>query len=123
MATLDRPRPFALDSPYARLGLSPDASLSEVRHAYRSLVMRYHPDRAGSGSLADFLAIKAAYETLLAQSRSPAPSSGRGSSREARVATYPSKSMNRGPRWSGGRWYWEGLLANAARLGRQQRTG
>jgi curved DNA-binding protein CbpA len=35
---------------YRTLGLMPDASLEEIKRAYRRLAMRYHPDRNGSSS-------------------------------------------------------------------------
>jgi hypothetical protein len=50
--------------PYRALGLSPGASLADVKRAYRLLVKRNHPD-AGEGSLERFLEIQAAYESLL----------------------------------------------------------
>lgn len=34
-----------LDDPYQVLGVSPDASLEEIRSRYRELLLRYHPDR------------------------------------------------------------------------------
>ena len=33
------------DDPYGVLGLTPDASDEEVKHAYRQLAKKYHPDR------------------------------------------------------------------------------
>ena len=40
---------------YRVLGLSPGASLDEVRLAYRRLMKRVHPDLGGSGVLAAML--------------------------------------------------------------------
>jgi hypothetical protein len=51
--------------PYRTLGLTPDASLDEVKRAYRELAKRYHPDRAGDEETSRFLAIQAAYEALV----------------------------------------------------------
>lgn len=48
---------------YDRLGLSPDATLDEIRSAYRRLSLQYHPD-ANHGSPERFLHLKEAYETL-----------------------------------------------------------
>ncbi|HEX2972334.1 MAG TPA: DnaJ domain-containing protein [Tepidisphaeraceae bacterium] len=48
---------------YDRLGLSPDATLDEIRSAYRRLSLQYHPD-ANQGSPERFLHLKEAYETL-----------------------------------------------------------
>jgi curved DNA-binding protein CbpA len=49
--------------PYATLGLTPAATLAQVRAAYRRAAMRHHPDRDG-GNLAKFPEAKAAYELL-----------------------------------------------------------
>ena len=51
--------------PFRTLGVSPDASLNEVRSAYRRLAKQYHPDTAGERALSRFLAIQAAYERLV----------------------------------------------------------
>jgi len=50
--------------PYRVLGVPSDASVAEVKRAYRLLAKRNHPD-AGDGSLARFLEIQAAYEVLV----------------------------------------------------------
>jgi curved DNA-binding protein CbpA len=46
--------------PYRTLGLSPGASLDEIRRAYRRLAKANHPDSAGEAALPRFLAIQAA---------------------------------------------------------------
>ena len=51
--------------PYRVLGLTPGASLNEIRSAYRRLAKQYHPDAAGERALPRFLAIQAAYERLV----------------------------------------------------------
>jgi DnaJ-domain-containing protein 1 len=40
--------PETLDACYTTLGLTPDAKFSEIKHAYRTLVKRWHPDRFGT---------------------------------------------------------------------------
>ena len=50
--------------PWRALQLPRDASLEEVKAAYRRLAKRYHPDSAGESALPRFLAIQAAYESL-----------------------------------------------------------
>ena len=50
--------------PYRTLGLSRDATLDEVRRAYRRLAKANHPDAAGEAALPRFLAIQAAYDTI-----------------------------------------------------------
>ena len=56
--------------PFAALGLQRNASMEEVRHAYRRLAMRWHPDRnASTAAEAQFKHIKAAYELILDPAR------------------------------------------------------
>jgi len=50
--------------PYRTLGLPRDATLDEVRRAYRRLAKANHPDAAGEAALPRFLAIQAAYDTI-----------------------------------------------------------
>ncbi len=51
--------------PHRTLGVGPDAGQAEIKRAYRRLVKQYHPDSAGERQLSRFLAIQAAYETLV----------------------------------------------------------
>ncbi len=51
--------------PYRTLGLARDASLEDVKRAYRRLAKENHPDAAGPAALPRFLAIQAAYEQLV----------------------------------------------------------
>ncbi len=54
------------DNPFTVLGVAQEASLDEVRRAYRRLAMHWHPDRnpsAAAGS--EFKRVHAAYELLL----------------------------------------------------------
>jgi curved DNA-binding protein CbpA len=117
--------------PYSQLGLAPGASAAEVKRAYRRLAMDIHPDHAGSASLQTFLAIKAAYEWIVAHSsfaepgdrrrgsvpRSTTTATVRGAApRAAEAATEPGLRSS----WPGGRWYWEGLLARASRRARTE---
>jgi curved DNA-binding protein CbpA len=55
------PRPL---DPWRTLELPRDATLDEVKAAYRRLAKRYHPDSAGETALTRFLAVQAAYEAL-----------------------------------------------------------
>lgn len=48
--------------PHEVLGVAPDASLSEVRAAWRALAMKHHPDRGGE--IETFRQIQAAYDAL-----------------------------------------------------------
>jgi hypothetical protein len=108
----------ALD-PYRTLGLPTDASLDEVKRAYRALAKRYHPDTAGEAATVRFLAVRAAYETIVGGSaghrtrRAPAapwaadPDRARATrdayqARGARRATDPSRP-SAGPGGAAGR--------------------
>jgi molecular chaperone DnaJ len=50
---------------YMVLGVERGADLSQIKHAYRSAIKRYHPDRFGTGTDPDkFRAAQEAYEVL-----------------------------------------------------------
>ena len=51
--------------PHAILGLPRGASRAEIKAAYRRLAKAFHPDTAGEAAVPRFLAIQAAYETLI----------------------------------------------------------
>lgn len=71
--------------PYRTLGLPADASLSEVRRAYRRLAKANHPDAAGPTSLPRFLAIQRAYDRILASDgRDPVGGDAGGTARPRR---------------------------------------
>jgi hypothetical protein len=125
MTTFERSAAGA--DPYSVLGLAPGASRTEVKRAYRRLAMHFHPDHAESGSLRTFLAVKAAYEWIVAHP-AYARSTDRRASSAARatvarpVRRAPPASARPAPwsaaarsSWPGGRWYWEGMRARAAR--------
>lgn len=48
---------------YETLGITPESTESEIKKAYRTLSMKYHPDRDG-GDKEKFQEISSAYETL-----------------------------------------------------------
>jgi len=52
-----------VESQFAILGLTPGASLGEVKTAYRELVKQHHPDQGGT--VQEFLRLQQAYEFLL----------------------------------------------------------
>jgi curved DNA-binding protein CbpA len=83
--------------PYRTLGLSRDATLDEVRRAYRRLAKANHPDAAGEAALPRFLAIQAAYDLIAGPealgrrpgtARPTAPRRARDADRERTDATY-----------------------------------
>ena len=49
---------------YDILELHPDATPDEIRHAYRRIVKRVHPDTRQSGATTQFHTVQQAYETL-----------------------------------------------------------
>ena len=54
-----------MENLYAILGVAPNASDEEIKKVYRSLAMRYHPDRTDApGAEARFKAVTKAYEIL-----------------------------------------------------------
>ncbi len=97
--------------PYRTLGLSRDATLDEVRRAYRRLAKTNHPDAAGEAALPRFLAIQAAYDKIAgpdARTRRPdaarptAPRRAWDADRERTDATYRAYGgRSRRPRPSG----------------------
>jgi curved DNA-binding protein CbpA len=58
--------------PHRVLGVPDDAPEAEIKRAYRALAKRHHPD-GGQGSIARFLEIQAAYETLVGDGRPGSP--------------------------------------------------
>ena len=54
-----------MENLYAILGVAPNAGEEEIKKVYRSLAMRYHPDRNDApGAEARFKAVTKAYEIL-----------------------------------------------------------
>jgi curved DNA-binding protein CbpA len=54
-----------LENLYAILGVAPNATEDDIKKVYRSLAMRYHPDRnSAPGAEARFKAVTKAYEIL-----------------------------------------------------------
>jgi curved DNA-binding protein CbpA len=56
---------FYVENLYSVLGVAPNASMDEIKKIYRSLAMRYHPDRNDApGAEVRFKSITKAYEIL-----------------------------------------------------------
>jgi curved DNA-binding protein CbpA len=57
--------------PYAVLGVSPSASSDDIRHAYRTLARRFHPDADGrdARAAARFAQVTEAYDLLIDDAR------------------------------------------------------
>lgn len=70
---------------YALLGVRPEATVAELRRAYRKLALAYHPDRAGAESTTVFQRITEAYE-VLTDARRRAAYDGYGGGRRSRWA-------------------------------------
>jgi hypothetical protein len=116
----------AAANPYWRLGLAPGAPLDEVKRAYRRLAMHVHPDHAGNGSGQTFVAVKAAYEWIVAHPSPadpgdrrpgsvPRPTAGRPVRRAPPMTARPAAPHAGRSIWPGGGWYWEGMRERAAR--------
>jgi len=79
-----------MTDPRRVLGVSASASPSEIRRAFRRLVLELHPDRSGDASETQLLEVVDAYETLTGKVRphrrrgAVRPSSARPTSRRAR---------------------------------------
>ena len=59
-----------MENLYAILGVAPNASDEDIKKVYRSLAMRYHPDRnQAPGAEARFKAVTKAYEILSDRSK------------------------------------------------------
>lgn len=58
-----------MPSPRRVLGVSEQATPSEIRRAFRRLVLELHPDRGGAASEARLLDVVEAYETLTGKAR------------------------------------------------------
>ena len=99
-----------VSNPYARLGLAPGASMTDVKRTYRRLAMHFHPDHAGPASLQTFLAVKSAYEWIVAHQ----PLGEHAVRHAPPMAPQPAPSPAARSGWPGGRWYWEGIRARAA---------
>ena len=67
-ALSERPAAASSDSHYDTLGVSQDATLDEIRKAYRKLALKFHPDKHPQELRAEaerrFIEIGAAYEVL-----------------------------------------------------------
>ncbi len=56
--------------PYSTLGVAPNATDTDIKQAYRKLVLQYHPDVCQtSGAERKFMSIQQAYELLTGKSR------------------------------------------------------
>ena len=53
--------------PYKILGITPHATTQEIKHAFRALVKRCHPDTSGYDSAEHFTLVQEAYEALMAR--------------------------------------------------------
>jgi curved DNA-binding protein CbpA len=76
------------------LGVSPSASLADIKTAYRTLVKHAHPDRGGDAETFDRIA--RAYEFLIAEASRPSTAR----TERLPVAPQPTRSVFRRPMWT-----------------------
>lgn len=61
-------------NPYTVLGIDPSASEQEIRHAYRKLAKKFHPDSlSGFGDAERFREVQEAFEYISSHPRGPSP--------------------------------------------------
>ena len=65
------PRPMPIDDARRLLGVSPEASVQEIRDAHRRLIAKVHPDAGGSAELAN--RVNVARDTLIAEMNRKTP--------------------------------------------------
>lgn len=53
-----------MNNPYKILNVVPNASNEDIKHAYRKLVLKYHPDKNKDADSNKFIEIQAAYDIL-----------------------------------------------------------
>lgn len=98
-----RPRPRHLDA-HAVLGVTPGASRSEIRRAYRRLALRTHPDVAGADATADMARLNGARDELDARfpGAAPGPGSdpGAGAGGPAAPRRPPEWAAEHAPAWT-----------------------
>ena len=76
---------MTLSEAYRTLGLRAEATLAEVKTAYRRRVAEAHPDRGGTA--AEFIKVRAAYEILSGFLRDTAPRAAAGARAGARAGS------------------------------------
>lgn len=61
-------KPSQIKDHYERLGVSKDSSIEEIKRAYRSLAMNFHPDKNPGKEIEsklEFISISEAYDNLV----------------------------------------------------------
>ena len=72
----------ALDRAYAKLGATANEEPREIKAKYRKLIATAHPDRNPDADVAEFNAIKDAYELIVGKDCGGASFEGLGSNRD-----------------------------------------
>lgn len=95
------PENAAMDGCTARstLGVAPDASITQIKAAYRALAKHTHPDRGGDAATFDRLT--RAYEFLVADAAKPArPAPSASATPAPTTSATPARSVLRRPAWT-----------------------
>jgi hypothetical protein len=116
---------------FSTLGLSPLASASEIRQAYRSLAKKYHPDvNPDSESSLQFVRLRSAYEMCLMaeasrdQQQLHGASPLRKMSRTTPTSQRPSPMRTRRTQAKRDAWddIWDEMLSSPKQSGRRRRS-
>lgn len=91
-----------MKDPYEVLGVSPDASLEQVKESYRALAKKYHPDNYADSPLKDLAEekmseVNAAYDMVVSDIKRRSQNTGNGQYRQSSSQGYYQGDQNANP--------------------------